>query len=166
MSSVIRFKPSFHKCVEAVLKGDELEVKGARVAVGNLMNGLNRFTNPVGEFGQSDDVLKSIESASKPQDTDFNVKIVAEMMMPLMKGFCVFNVSHHKALEAKQPDNYGMVHPPSLKWKGLGLGNPRLWYGELDMLLCPNLNSSISDSGKRPDTGIFFKYKQNNKITN
>lgn len=80
-------------------------------------------------------------------EADANVKIVAEILLPLMKGFCVFHTSHHKALEKKQPDNKGMLLPPSLNWKGLALGNPRLWYGELDMLLCPNLNFSVSQSG-------------------
>lgn len=80
-------------------------------------------------------------------EADANVKIVAEILLPLMKGFCVFHTSHRKALEKKQPDNKGMLLPPSLNWKGLALGNPRLWYGELDMLLCPNLNFSVSQSG-------------------
>ena len=100
-----------------------MEVKGVQsVAVTNLKNGLNRLTNPVGEFGLSDDAMKTLDSASKMREPDANVKIVAEILLPLMKGFCVFNTSHCEALEKKQPNTNGMRLPHSLNWKGLALG--------------------------------------------
>lgn len=81
----------------------------------------------------------------------FPLKIVAELLLPLMKGFCVFSTRHHKALKNIHAHNHGMFLPSSANWKGLALGNPRLWYGELDMLLCPNLSiNSFSESGHFP----------------
>lgn len=59
-------------------------------------------------------------------ETDANVKIVAELLLPLMKGFCVFNERHHKALENIHAHNYGMFLPPSVNWKGLALG--KWWF--------------------------------------
>ena len=63
----------------------------------------------MGEFGLSDDSMKALHSASKMLESDANVQIVAEILLPLMKGFCVFNTSHRKALEKKQRDNNGML---------------------------------------------------------
>jgi len=111
---------------------------------------LNKLTSPTGERGLSDGALKTLDSASKMLETDANVKIVAELLLPLMKGFCVFNTRHRKALGKIHADNYGMFLPPSFNWKGLALGNPELWYGELDMLLCPNLSISVPESGHFP----------------
>lgn len=99
--------PSLLKCVEAALEGDVLEGVQS-VAVGNLKSGLNRLTDPRGERGLSDGALKALDSASKMLETDANVKIVAELLLPLMKGFCVFNERHHKALGNIHAHNYGM----------------------------------------------------------
>ena len=117
-------------CVEAVLEGDELEAESVQiVAVANLKSGLNQLTNPGREFGLSDDALKSLDSTSKMLETDANVKIVAELLLPLMKGFCFFSTRHRKALGKIHAKNYGMFLPLSLNWKGLALG--KWWFSEI-----------------------------------
>lgn len=114
-------------CRGSALEGDVLEGVQS-VAVGNLKSGLNRLTDPRGERGLSDGALKALDSASKMLETDANVKIVAELLLPLMKGFCVFNERHHKALGNIHAHNYGMFLPPSVNWKGLTLG--KWWFSQ------------------------------------
>ena len=66
----------------------------------------------------------ALDSASKMQETDANVQIVSELLLPLMKGFCVFSMRpHHKALGNIQGHNHAMFLPSSVNWKGLALGN-------------------------------------------
>ena len=116
--------PPFLKCVEAVLRGDDLEASDiSSVAVANLKSGLNQLVNPEGESGLSDVALRALESASKMQfKTEANVKIVSELLLPLMKGFCVFNAHHRKALHKVNAPDSRLCLPPSLDWKGLALG--------------------------------------------
>ena len=98
------------------------------VAVANLKSGLNLLVNPEGQFGLSDDALRALDSASKMLETDANVKIVSELLLPLMKGFCVFNTHHQRALQKINADDSRLCLPPSLNWKGLALG--KWWFSQ------------------------------------
>ena len=51
---------TFLKCVEAVLRGDELEATDvSSVADANLKSGLNQLVNPEGRCGLSDNALRA-----------------------------------------------------------------------------------------------------------
>ena len=47
----------------------------------------------------SDGVLKVLDNTSNMLEAEANVEIVAELLLLLMQDFCVFNMSHQKALE-------------------------------------------------------------------
>ena len=88
---------------------------------------MNHLVDPEGQFGLSDHSLKALDSASKMLETDANVKIVAELLLPLMEGYCVFNMHHRKALNAYAVKTQ-MFLPPSLGWNGLAIG--KWWFSE------------------------------------
>ena len=115
--------PPFLKCVETVLEGGELEAEEGKLsaAVANLKSGLNQLVNPEGKFGLSDHSLKALHFASLKQETAANVEIAAELLLPLMKGYCVFNMNHSKTLKACAISDQ-MFLPSSLHWKGLAIG--------------------------------------------
>ena len=69
------------------------------VAVDSLKRGLNQLTDPKGESGLSDGALKVLDNTSNMLEAEANVEIVAELLLLLMQDFCVFNMSHQKALE-------------------------------------------------------------------
>ena len=93
---------------------------------------MNQLVNPEGQFGLSDDALRALDSASHMLETDANVKIVAELLLPLVKGFCVFNANHHTALGKINADDSRLCLPPSLNWKGLALG--KWWFTQTRVL--------------------------------
>ena len=144
--------PSLLKCVEAALQGDLLE--GAQsVAVSCLKSGLNRLTDPRGECGLSDGTLMALDSASKMQEADANVQIVSELLLPLMKGFCVFSMQpHHKALGNIHGHNHAMFLPSSVNWKGLALGNLEICIlVNIHLIYGPEGNSSFCFLAESPE---------------
>ena len=115
--------PTFLKCVEAVLRGDEPEATDVSSSVvANLKSGLNQLVNPEGQFGLSDYALRALESALTGNEYEANVKIASELLLPLMRGFCVFNAHHRKALNKVNAPDSQLRLPHSLNWKGLALG--------------------------------------------
>lgn len=113
--------PSLLKCVEAVLEGDQPE-EAQSAAVSSLKRGLSQLTDPRGESGLSDGALNVLDNATNMLEFDANVQLVAGLLLPLMEGFCVFNMGHQKALEKIQGHNNDMFLPPSVHWEGLALG--------------------------------------------
>ena len=115
--------------MEAVLRGDGLEAKDVTsVAVANLKSGLNQLVNPEGQFGLSDDAVRAFDSASDMFIPDTNVKIVSELLLPLMKGFCVFNTQHREAHQKITAADSRLRLPPSINWEGLALG--KWWFSQ------------------------------------
>lgn len=75
------------------------------------------------------------------REIDSNVVIAREFISPLLgpKGIIVLNSRHASSseLHAKEPSKLRVASAAGT-WRGLGIGHPCAWHGEVDMMVVPN----------------------------